>query len=73
MLEYELKQSNDKVAHFLLIEEPEDHIHTYIQKTLFEKYGYQNTQVIISTHSTHISAASKIRSENILGPGRKPI
>ncbi|MCD1257658.1 AAA family ATPase [Paenibacillus athensensis] len=66
LLEYELKISTSKVAHFLLIEEPEAHIHTHIQKTLFEKSSYQNTQVIISTHSTHISAANKIRSVNIL-------
>lgn len=66
LLEYELKISTSKVAHFLLIEEPEAHLHTHIQKTLFEKSSYQNTQVIISTHSTHISAANKIRSVNIL-------
>lgn len=66
LLEYELKISTIKVAHFLLIEEPEAHIHTHIQKTLFEKSSYQNTQVIISTHSTHISAANNIRSVNIL-------
>ncbi|WP_437192501.1 AAA family ATPase [Planctomicrobium sp. SH527] len=66
LLEYELKTASDRVAHFLLIEEPESHIHTHIQKTLFEKYTYENTQVIVSTHSTHISAASKISSVNIL-------
>jgi len=66
LLEYELKQSKTKAAHFLLIEEPEAHIHTHIQKTLFDKYHNQKTQVIISTHSTHISAASKISSVNIL-------
>ncbi len=66
LLEYELKTATDRVAHFLLIEEPESHIHTHIQKTLFEKYIYENTQVIVSTHSTHISAASKISSVNIL-------
>ncbi|PPA87736.1 ATP-dependent endonuclease [Brevibacillus laterosporus] len=69
LLEYEYKKSTDKVAHFLLIEEPEAHIHTHIQKTLFERYHYQKTQVIITTHSTHISSASKIRSVNILGKG----
>ena len=66
LLEYESKISEDRVSHFLLIEEPEAHIHTHIQKTLFEKYGYQNTQVIVSTHSTHISAATKVRSVNVL-------
>jgi putative ATP-dependent endonuclease of OLD family len=72
LLEYELKTATDRVAHFLLIEEPESHIHTHIQKTLFEKYNYDNTQVIVSTHSTHISASSKISSVNILAKaGRK--
>lgn len=66
LLEYELKLSTDRAAHFLLIEEPEAHIHTHVQKTLFSKYEESNTQVIVSTHSTHISAASKIRSVNIL-------
>ena len=66
LLEYEFKIASDRVAHFLLIEEPEAHIHTHIQMTLFEKYGYEKTQVIVSTHSTHVSSASKIRSVNIL-------
>jgi len=66
LLEYEYKLSTDRVAHFLLIEEPEAHIHTHIQMTLFEKYKYGRTQVIVSTHSTHVSAASKISSVNIL-------
>jgi len=38
-----------------LIEEPEAHIHTHIQKTLFDRLNYPETQVIYSTHSTHIS------------------
>lgn len=66
ILEYEFKKSTDKIANFLLIEEPEAHIHTHLQKTLFERCGYNRTQIIISTHSTHISAASKICSVNIL-------
>lgn len=67
LLEYEFYQNQEeKAAHFLLIEEPEAHIHTHVQKTLFEKYHFENTQVIITTHSTHISSASKIDSMNIL-------
>ncbi|MBU2516289.1 MAG: AAA family ATPase [Proteobacteria bacterium] len=69
LLEYEFKIASDRVAHFLLIEEPEAHIHTHIQMTLFEKYGYEKTQVIVSTHSTHLSSSSKIRSVNILSKG----
>lgn len=62
LLEYELKLSTDRVAHLLLIEEPEAHIHTHIQKTLFSNLPSERTQVIVSTHSTHISSASWIAS-----------
>lgn len=65
LLEYE-KVKTDRIANFLLIEEPEAHIHTHIQKTLFENLIGKKTQVIVSTHSTHISSASKIRSVNVL-------
>jgi len=71
LLEYELKRSSDRVAHFLLIEEPEAHIHTHIQKTLFEHQSARRTQVIVSTHSTHISSAAKIRSVNVLARRRE--
>jgi putative ATP-dependent endonuclease of OLD family len=66
LLEYEIKLSSDCVAHFLLIEEPEAHIHTHIQKTLFANLPSEKTQVIVSTHSTHISSASRITSVNVL-------
>lgn len=67
LLEYEFYQEQEeKAAHFILIEEPEAHIHTHVQKTLFDKYKLQNTQVIITTHSTHISSASRIESVNVL-------
>lgn len=66
LLEYEFKLSTDRVAHFLLIEEPEAHIHTHIQKTLFSNLSSPKTQVIVSTHSTHISSASSIASVNVL-------
>lgn len=65
LLEYEKAKSN-AIANFLFIEEPEAHIHTHIQKTLFNNLEESNTQVIISTHSTHISSVSKISSVNIL-------
>lgn len=66
LLEFEIKLSSDRVAHFLLIEEPEAHIHTHIQKTLFTNLPSERTQVIVSTHSTHISSASRIASVNVL-------
>ncbi|MEI9913239.1 MAG: AAA family ATPase [Bacteroidota bacterium] len=66
LLEFEKVKSLDKVANFLLIEEPEAHIHTHIQKTLFQKIPGLNTQVIITTHSTHISSVCKISAMNVL-------
>lgn len=66
LLEYNLELQTDKAAYFLFIEEPEAHIHTHIQKTLFQNVHDANTQVIYSTHSTHISDASRISRMNIL-------
>ena len=66
ILEFQKTKMEDKIANFFLIEEPEAHIHTHIQKTLFQKLGQHKTQIIISTHSTHISSVSKISSVNIL-------
>lgn len=66
LLEFEKVKSQDKVANFLLIEEPEAHIHTHIQKTLFQKIPGLSTQVIITTHSTHISSVCKISAMNVL-------
>jgi hypothetical protein len=70
LLEYE-KVRNDRIANFLLIEEPEAHIHTHIQKTLYSNLKNNGTQIILSTHSTHISSASKISSMNIIGKSNK--
>lgn len=67
LLEYERKQEADKTAQFLVIEEPEAHIHTHIQKTLFENHAVNKTQVFLSTHSTQISSVAKISEVNILG------
>ena len=67
LLEYEKKRESDTVAQFLVIEEPEAHIHTHIQKTLFENHSTGKTQVFLSTHSTHISSAAEISDMNILG------
>ncbi len=66
LLEFKYQKAKESFANFLVIEEPEAHIHTHIQKALFKKLKYDNTQIIYSTHSTHISEASNIRSMNIL-------
>lgn len=66
LLEFQYRTSGQVIANFLFIEEPEAHIHTHIQKTLFDHVSYQNTQIIYSTHSTHISEVSEIERVNVL-------
>lgn len=67
LLEFKYQTTKRAIANFLLIEEPEAHIHTHIQKTLFDRLNYPETQVIYSTHSTHISEVSNVENVNILG------
>jgi len=67
LLEFKYQVSKQSFANFLLIEEPEAHIHTHIQKTLFDKVKYPDTQIIYSTHSTQISEVSNVSNVNILG------
>lgn len=67
LLEFKYQKENQSVANFLLIEEPEAHIHTHIQKTLFDRIAYSDTQIIYSTHSTNISEVSNVQNVNILG------
>ncbi|MFK0089699.1 ATP-dependent nuclease [Pseudomonas sp. NPDC090755] len=66
LLEFKYQKQKETSINFLLIEEPEAHIHTHIQKTLFENITYPNTQIIYSTHSTQISEASNIETVNVL-------
>lgn len=66
LLEFKYQKPEETIANFLLIEEPEAHIHTHIQKTLFDKIDYENTQIIYSTHSSYISEVSHIKRSNIL-------
>lgn len=65
----ELNGIQDKYF-LLLFEEPEAHLHKHIQMSLFLKTGLENkrvnSQIIITTHSDHISAASKISSMNVI-------
>ncbi|MBJ8889347.1 AAA family ATPase [Citrobacter sp. FDAARGOS_156] len=67
LLEFKYQHANHSIANFLLIEEPEAHIHTHIQKSLFENIKYDNTQIIYSTHSSNISEVSNIKNMNIIG------
>ncbi|EZI24060.1 TPA: AAA family ATPase [Pseudomonas aeruginosa] len=67
LLEFKYQKAHQSIANFLVIEEPEAHIHTHIQKTLFDRIAYDDTQIIYSTHSTHISEVSSVQNVNILG------
>lgn len=67
LLEFKYQKANQAIANFLLIEEPEAHIHTHIQKSLFDNIKYNNTQIIYSTHSSYISEVSNINNMNIIG------
>lgn len=67
LLEFKYQKKDQSIAKFLLIEEPEAHIHTHIQKSLFDNVKYDNTQIIYSTHSSHISEVSNIENMNIIG------
>lgn len=66
LLEFKYRKSRDTFANFLIIEEPEAHIHNHIQKSLFDKLDYGDTQIIYSTHSTQISEVSNVQNINIL-------
>lgn len=67
LLEFKYQSDQETCANFLVVEEPEAHIHTHIQKTLFDKLDFPNTQIIYSTHSTQISEVSNVNNINVLG------
>lgn len=67
LLEFKYQRAHEPIANFLMIEEPEAHIHTHIQKTLFDRIAYSDTQIIYSTHSTFISEVSNVLNVNVLG------
>lgn len=67
LLQFRYQKEKQVCANFLVIEEPEAHIHTHIQKTLFDRLKYPDTQVIYSTHSSHISEVSNVENVNVLG------
>lgn len=70
LLEFNYQKARETFANFLIIEEPEAHIHTHIQKTLFDKLDYGDTQIIYSTHSNQISEVSNLSNINVLSKQR---
>lgn len=67
LVEFETNR-NHEILNIMVIEEPEAHIHTHIQKTLFDNLQVTKdyTQVIMSTHSTHLSEVADIEKVNIM-------
>lgn len=67
LVEFEVNR-NRELLNIMIIEEPEAHIHAHIQKTLFNnlQITHTYTQVIMSTHSTHLSEVSDIEKINIM-------
>lgn len=67
LVEFEVSR-NHEVLNIMIVEEPEAHIHTHIQRTLFENLNIKEnyTQVIMTTHSTHLSEVSNIAKMNVL-------
>ncbi len=60
------EQDNSEI-NILLIEEPEAHLHPQLQKILFSNLSeMSNTQVFMSSHSTHIASDCDFKNLNIL-------
>lgn len=67
LVEFEANR-NHEILNVMVIEEPEAHIHTHIQKTLFNNLQVTKdyTQVIMSTHSTHLSDVADIEKVSVM-------
>ncbi len=62
-----INEQDDNEINVLLIEEPEAHLHPQLQKILFSKLsGMRNTQVFMTSHSTHIASDCDFKNLNIL-------
>jgi len=63
------EENNDEI-NILLIEEPEAHLHPQLQKILFSNLSEMpNTQVFMSSHSTHIASDCDFKNLNVLFKG----
>lgn len=67
IVEYEVNRTRELI-NIMIIEEPEAHIHTHIQRTLFDKLKVTKdyTQIITTTHSSYLAEVSEVKNINIL-------
>ena len=67
IIEFEACRSRE-LLNIMVIEEPEAHIHSHIQKTLFRNLSMEKsyTQILMTTHSAHLAESSEISQMNIL-------
>ena len=67
IVEFEACRSRE-LLNIMVIEEPEAHIHSHIQKTLFNNLSVTKnyTQVLMTTHSVHLAESSEISRMNII-------
>ena len=67
IIEFEICRTRELI-NIMIIEEPEAHIHAHIQKTLFDnlKISKNYTQIIMTSHSSHLAEASQIERMNVL-------
>jgi len=67
IVEFETCRSRE-LLNIMVVEEPETHIHSHIQKTLFENLSVTegHTQVLMTTHSVHLAESSEISRMNII-------
>lgn len=67
LVEFEVSRNNE-LMNIMIIEEPEAHIHTHIQRTLFSNLQVSKdfTQILMTTHSTHLSEVAEVDKINIL-------
>ena len=73
LVEFEYER-NHEIINIMVIEEPEAHIHTHIQKALFDnlRLSINYTQVLMTTHSTHLSEVADINKVNVISISSKP-
>lgn len=66
-------ESDECAGAVILLEEPESHLHPQLQRVLLETLKTHSVQVIVTTHSTHVTAATDIDDYVVLSVGQNCI